>query len=673
MSASTVPAAIPHRHTEAVRRVPTPLLLGSLLGLTVAAEAASVALSWDLESRFDTVVYAVYAVITAGAGARVAARHPRNAIGWLLLGFALLNAVAADAAQGWALRGHVEGWPGVAAGEWIATTSWLPSGYGWILTFLLFPDGRLPGGKWRVVPWLGAAGLVLAVPGWSLSPDRGREFASGHNPLAVDALPTGALLAVGMTLFLGAFAASAASLVVRFRRARGVERQQLKWFTFAAAVSVVALTASFALWDVTRLAGVLAALGLMTLPVAACVAILRYRLYDIDVIVDRTVVYAAVTALLAAAYGATTLVLGTTLGRGSGWVTATATLVVAVGFRPLRGAMQDVVDRRFHRARYRAVRRMTEFLEELRAGHAAPEEVEGVLRELAGDPRLGLLVFLPESRLYVDVNGVPAPTFNDATRERLEVERGGRPLGIVVHGAPRENPALLRSVVEAGGLAIEITRLHVELRRQLAEVRASRARIVHAVTEERRRLERDLHDGAQQRLVSIGLALRHAQHELHTANVEDANRTLDEAVREVTTAIDELRELARGLPPAQLDAGLAPAFRDLARRAPVPVRVRAPRERFDRGIEGAAYFIGCEGLTNAVKHAHATTIELSAGCEGGRLIVTVTDDGIGGAAAVHGSGLSGLTDRVAALGGVLTIVSPPGAGTTLTAELPCGS
>jgi signal transduction histidine kinase len=477
-----------------------------------------------------------------------------------------------------------------------------------------------------------------------------------------------------MTLFLGALAGSGLALVLRFRGSYGAEREQLKWIMFAAALDVAILPLTFALWYVTPFAGVLASLVLTSLPVAACFAILRYRLYDIDVIVDRTIVYGAVTVALAAAYGATTVLLGTALGRGSGWVTAAATLVVAIAFRPLRNRVQDVVDRRFHRARYQAVRRMTDFLEALRAGRARPEEVERVLRELTGDPRLTLLVFLPESQLYVDMNGAPRAHPDTEDPGRLEVERGGRPLGVVLHGGgTRESRTLLRTVVEAGGLAIEITRLHVGLRRQLAEVQASRARIVSAVTEERRRLERDLHDGAQQRLVSIGLALRHAEHELSTADIEAATRTLDEAVAEVTMAIHELRELARGLPPAQLDAGLAPAFRDLARRASVPVRVRAPGERFDRGLEGAAYFIGCEGLTNAVKHAGATTIEISAGRQDGRLIVTVTDDGIGGATPVQGSGLSGLADRVAALGGVLRIDSPPGAGTTLIAELPCGS
>lgn len=662
------------RHTEAVRRLYVTLVPGLLLGLTVVSEVAAVLLCWDLTSRFNTVMYAVSAVVMAGAGALVAARQPGNPIGWLFCVFALLNALMGDAALGWGLRAAAEGWPGVAVGEWLATTSWLPSGLGWILTFLLFPDGHLPSRRWLPVPWLGAVGFVLAVPGWSMSPDRTGEFVSGRNPLAVEALPTDALLSVGMTLFIGALLASAASLVVRFRRSTGDERQQLKWFAAAAAYASVALPTTFVLWSVTPGIELLAATAITALPLAACVAILRYRLYDIDVIVDRTVVYGTVTGMLAATYGLTTLVLGTRLRTGSGWVTAAATLVVAVAFRPLRDRVQDVVDRRFHRARYQAVRRMADFLEALRAGRAAPEEVQGVLRELTDDPRLELVVFLPESQLYVDVNGVPAADQQDEQRERIDVERAGLPIGRVLHrAATQQDQTLLRSLIETGGLAIEISRLHVELRRQLAEVQESRARIVNAGTEERRRLERDLHDGAQQRLVSIGLALRHAQHQLGTSTVEHATRTLDEAIVEVKLAIDELRELARGLSPAQLDAGLAPAFLDLARRVSVRVEVTAPRERFDRGIEAAAYFIGCEGLTNAVKHAQATSISLSARREDGRLIVTVIDNGIGGATPVPGSGLSGLSDRVAALGGALRIDSRRGAGTTLTAELPCGS
>jgi hypothetical protein len=173
----------------------------------------------------------------------IAWRHPRNPIGWLFCGAALVTALGSDAAQGWALRATTDGWPGVVVGEGLAASSWLPSGFGWTLTFVLFPDGHLPGRRWRLVPWIGAVGLLLAVPGWALSPDRKVDFSAGRNPWAVPALPTDALVTVGMTLFIGALLASAVSIVVRLRRSVGDERQQLKWFALAAVFAGIALPA----------------------------------------------------------------------------------------------------------------------------------------------------------------------------------------------------------------------------------------------------------------------------------------------------------------------------------------------------------------------------------------------------------------------------------------------
>lgn len=628
-----------------------------LLGLTVVAAVAAAVLSWGREPLYDTLIYPVYAVVMAGAGVLIVRRSP---VGWLFCSFASLNALS-DLAQGWGLHGS-------PYGAWFSLTAWLPDGFGWTLTFLLFPHGRLPGRGWRFVPWVGGLGLALSLAGWSFGPALGSDLPGGRNPMAIAGLPHEVLLATGIPLFLGALTASVVSLVVRFRRSDGVLRQQLKWFVFAAAIAGVALPASFFLWYVTPVAGVLAAVALTLLPTAACVAILRYRLYDIDVLISRTVSYATLTVLLAAGFAAITVVLGTALGRGSPWVTAAATLGAALAFRPLRARVQDVVDRRFNRARYDAVHRIEEFLEELRSGRAAPEDVQAVLRDVLGDPGLELVLFLPKSHVHVDMTGTPSDVDGLG---RVVVERGGQPLGVVCYTVDA-SPVVLRQVVEAAGLAIEIARLRVELRRQLAEVEASRARIVAAADAERRRIERDLHDGAQQRLVAIGLALRHAQHQLDS-DPPGARHTLDDAVGQVAAAIHELRALAHGLPPAQLDAGLAPAFRDLARRAPVPVSVDVPPERFGTGVEAAAYFVGCEGLTNAVKHARASRITLAAARRNGTLVVTVTDDGVGGAAPSERSGLAGLADRVEALGGTLRIDSPPGTGTTLTAEVPCGS
>jgi signal transduction histidine kinase len=347
---------------------------------------------------------------------------------------------------------------------------------------------------------------------------------------------------------------------------------------------------------------------------------------------------------------------------------------VAVAFRPLRAALQDLVDRRFSRARYEATQRVSEFLERLRAGQSAPEEIEPLLRELLSDPELELRFFLPASELYVDTAGMPVYDDPADTRVRTPVLRAGAPVALVLHrptGPERPDP--LVTLVEAGGLAVEIARLRVELRRQLAEVQASRARIVAAGNAERRRIERDLHDGAQQRLVSIGLRLRHAQHELGSGQPAHADETLERAVTELALAIDGLRELAHGLPPAQLDAGLDPALRELAVRAPLPVQVHTTPERFSVGLEAAAYFVACEGLTNAIKHSNATGVVLSAERTNSQLIVRVTDDGVGGAVDKLGGGLRGLHDRVAAHGGSLRVESTPDRGTILTAELPCGS
>jgi signal transduction histidine kinase len=368
------------------------------------------------------------------------------------------------------------------------------------------------------------------------------------------------------------------------------------------------------------------------------------------------------------------VVLGAALGSGSRWVTAGATLVVAVAFRPLRSALQDLVDRRFSRARYEARERVSEFLERLRSGQSAPEEIEPLLRELLSDPALELRFFLPESEVYVDTAGLQAQDDPGDTRVRTPLLRADVPVAMVLHRPTSpQRPDPLVTLVETGGLAIEIARLRVELRRQLAEVRASRARIVSAGNAERRRIERDLHDGAQQRLVSIGLRLRHAQHELSAGQAADANETLEHAVTELALAIDQLRELAHGLPPAQLDAGLDPALRELAVRAPLPVQVYTTSERFSVGLEAAAYFVACEGLTNAIKHSGATAVIVSAERSNGCLVVRVTDDGVGGAIDKLGGGLRGLKDRVAAHGGSLHVESTPDSGTILTAELPCGS
>lgn len=637
----------------------------------------------DIFSGLGGASFLILALAFSSVGALVARRVPENRIGWIFVFTGLANSIQILSWQ-YADVGLHSGHRFVGAhGAAVFNTVMSEATAGLLgLSLLLFPDGRLPSRRWRPALASLLIGMALLLLAGTLRPGPYAEpFAQVSNPFglagtrgAMDAVDLAGWLFVVCGIGLGA-----AAMVVRLRRAQGLERQQLKLVLAVGAVATTmaaSVMATWLVWPEGHQQARIALLGICfaSVPLIAGVAILRYRLYEIEVVVNRTLVYSAVTLILAGAFAATAVLLGTALGRGSGWATAAATLVVAVAFRPLRTRVQDAVDRRFNRARYDALRRVADFLEDLRAGRVAPERLEALLREVLSDPRLELHFFLHESEMYVDARGLPVSDDSDDGRERTPVERGGQRLGMVLHApASAEDPTLLRRIVEAGGLALEIARLRVGLRRQLAEVEASRARIVTAANEERRRIERDLHDGAQQRLVSIGLALRHAQHELDTSTPRRASRTLDGALAEIAIAIDELRKLAHGLPPAQLDAGLGPAFRELALRVPVPVEVKTPDERFDRGLEAAAYFIACEGLTNAVKHANASRIALSAKRKNGKLVVSIADDGVGGAMAVPGSGLSGLSDRVAAYGGTLRIESNQGAGTRLTAELPCGS
>jgi signal transduction histidine kinase len=641
--------------------------------LTVAAEIAAVVLSIGIVPWYGPLPSALFSVTLGGAGVLISSQRPRNAVGWLFCGLAVVVAVGVDASQAWGARAEVEGWPGTDIADLLINLAWLPGGLALTLTYLLVPDGRLLSPRWALVPATAAVGIACTFPAWILFPELTGPLHPGSDLLPIQAAIFRLLESVGIVLYVGALIASALSLLVRFRGSADAERQQVKWFGVAAVLTGAILPFAFFFWRDTELVAVLIPLALLPLPIAATIAILRYRLYGIDVVISRTVVYGALTILLGATFAATSILIGTAIGSGSTWTTAGATLVAALVFRPLRTRVQDLVDQSFNRARYDALRRVAVFLEELRAGRTAPEEIEELVRDIVADPTLRLLYYLPESGIYATSDGARHDVSRSDSRQ-IPMQRGGKPVGMIVHDLSDEvRLDLLRRIVEASGLAIEIARLRVEVRRQLAAVDASRARIVAAAHEERRRIERDLHDGAQQRLVSIGLALRHAEHDLDPSTSAEALRSLDAAVSEIALAIGELRSLAQGLPPSQLDAGLAAAFEELARRSPVAVDVRVTAERFPRDLEAAAYFIGAEAITNAVKHASASQITVSADRRNDRLVLAIGDDGVGGAHPVGGSGLTGLVDRAQALGGTLRVDSDRGGGTTLTAELPCAS
>jgi signal transduction histidine kinase len=303
-----------------------------------------------------------------------------------------------------------------------------------------------------------------------------------------------------------------------------------------------------------------------------------------------------------------------------------------------------------------------------------PGSVRDALAHTLGDPTLELALWLPKQGSYVDAHGRPL-TLPAHGSERAVTTLGPAeaPIAALIHDPVLlERRALLTAAGAAARLALENERLQAELRAQLAELRASRARIVSAGDEERRRLERDLHDGAQQRLLSLGLALQLVRAKLGP-DVDGAADLLTEADVELRAALDELRELARGIHPAILtEQGLAAALKSLAERSPVPVTIASlPDQRLSAPAEAAAYFLVSETLANVAKYAQATHVRINLTHVDGRVLVDIDDDGVGGADPARGSGLRGLADRVHALDGRLALESPPGNGTHLHAEIPC--
>jgi signal transduction histidine kinase len=303
----------------------------------------------------------------------------------------------------------------------------------------------------------------------------------------------------------------------------------------------------------------------------------------------------------------------------------------------------------------------------------APGDLQKTLARTLRDPSLVIAYSVRDTGLFVDIDGEPLRLPGDgANRAVTRVDRGGRSIAALIHDpALSQRPELMTSVAAATGLAMENQRLHAELRVQLAEVQASRARIVAAGDAERRRVERDLHDGAQQRFVTLALALQMAR-----AHVDDAEtqlaEMLDRASSELERGLAELREFARGIHPTVLtEDGLAAAIAVLTERSAVPVTANVPDGRFEPEIESTAYYVAAEALTNIAKYAPAASASIIVEREPGELRVEVRDDGPGGAAAYPGSGLQGLADRVAAVGGQLMVDSPAGGGTTVRAVIPC--
>jgi signal transduction histidine kinase len=653
-------------------------VLAVLAVLEVVAVGILVVIADQPVSR--VAVASVLSLYSVALGVVVAHRRPTNWVGPLLVLVALVainvafDDMYADVVQ--ARPGLLPVWDfyvGLSPGTWM----WLfvpPA-----LLILVFPEGQLLGRRWR---WV-AYGLVI-VPLLFLFP-----AAADPTPFdpPFDGVPhlirlpepwervLGIFGVALLPVFLGLLVASAASMVVRYRRAPGIVRTQVKWFMLGA----ICLPATLLLgWVGYLFLGtpdlVLAgfALTYLALPLATTIAVLRYDLYDVDKAISTAAAYTMITAALLAVFTLTSLLVGLAAGRASPIAAATATAICAAVLAPLRSRIQRWVDRRLYPQRRAALRAIDGLRGRTYAGQAQPEQLEEVLQSALRDPQLRVGYLVP-GRIGL-VRAVGSPLHVDGG-PNVPVRIGGHEIGALV-GGTMASPELLGELADASALLVEIVRLRIELRQALCEVESRRARLLYAGYEERRRLERDLHDGAQQRLVSLGMALRLAQRHLDDPSV-DLDGLLDSSVAELATAVAELRQIAHGLRPSSLDDGLGPALSSLASKVPIPVTVTVSGEvsvdQLPDDTATTAFFVASEAMANAVKHAHPGMIELRVARLNGQLTVQVRDDGRGGASLLPGAGLAGIADRVAAAGGALSVSSPAGRGTVVEAVLPCAS
>jgi signal transduction histidine kinase len=639
------------------------------LGL-VAAGATHLALARG-PARLATLDHRVWvvAVVFTVIGARVAHQQSRNPVGWLLL------AVGFSAA----LTVFSEGFEDAGAGmAWLGTWVWWPS-YGLLpLILLLFPDGRLPSPRWR--PWAVAAAAGVAVPALFLalaSAVRPDDLFSGRGSAQGPALALVRVALAGMVATGVSGIAGVAALAGHWRRARGDERQQLKWLFAAGGVSIAAAFLE-ALWDAPGAWLV----GAIALPVAVGVAVLRYRLYGIDPIINRSLVYGALTAGAIALYILVVTLLSRLFELSGTPASLVATAVVAVAFQPLRGRLQRAVNRLLYGERdepYTVLSRLGRRLEATLAPEAVLPSVTETIAQALKLPYVAIEVNLASGFEL-------AATTGDPVEEplRLPLVYRGETVGRLVL-CPRAKGEtfsaadlrLFSDLARQAGVALHAVRLTADLQR-------SRERLVTALEEERRRLRRELHDGLGPTLSGIVLQFGGVKTMLRR-DPEAAAALLDRLRDAAQAAIADIRRLAYELRPPQLDElGLIGAVREHAAilTSAVPggesgngqltVMVEAPDELppLPAAVEVAAYRIVTEALANAVRHAKARTCRVRLTVDNA-LDLEIRDDGRGLPSPYRaGVGLPSMRERAAELGGTCTVEVPPDGGTSVRARLP---
>jgi signal transduction histidine kinase len=687
------------------------LLARIIFGLTIFGIVAGIWLYLLDPRRQGSLILTISFILFPIVGYLLTTRRPDNPVSWLTLGVGAALGLSTFL-EGFASYAIHTGNGGSHLGqiaESVDQPLWIP-----ILvvpvTFLLllFPEGHLPSPRWRWFAWVVGVGTVFVFLAILVSPGPLTEsdFPDLQNALGIEGLRTFLSIAeVSIIVLPIGVVGSLASLVIRFRRSTGIERLQLRWLvTAAATVGILyafALVLSFnSTWTSSSTPGWLVVLQTLAvgsfglIPIAIGISVLRYHLFDIDLVINRALLFGAMAIFITAVYVAIVIGAGALVGRqASPVLSAAAAGVVALAFQPARRRAQRLADRLVYGQRATPYEVLSEFSE--RIGHSyANDELLPRMAQALGEgtaaARVDLWVRIgdelradavwplgaesPAPLIAADAEGsVSATSMLEPIRHQGELlgalsveKRPGEPL------TPTEEK-LVRDLAAQAGLVMRNVVLTEQLMHTIDELRASRQRLVTAQDEGRRRIERNLHDGAQQQIVALTIKLRLLS-QMIDRDVQRASSMVADLQTDANDALEQLRDLARGIyPPLLADQGLAAALQAQATKASVPTVVRSDGiDRYPADIEAAVYFCVLEALTNVAKYAKATAAEVTVSQVDAELRFDVTDDGAGfeAQASTYGTGLQGMADRLDAIGGTLQVCSSPGSGTTIEGRIP---
>ena len=637
----------------------THLALAALTALYVTA--GSVLLAAALPEAAE-VARVGAEVAVAGAGLVLAwliARRVRTSPVPPALATISAFAVAVPAVEDWGASSTSSApWPGADVAGPLVQAIWPLQLIGFLLLLLCFPAESLRRRTAvRALVAGGSATLLILIGNWGTRTDG--DFVGWRVPVVV----------TGLTALVAALAMATVDLVRRSRRGGADERRQARWLLLAAVCVLVLMGASWlTVPDLVPAevgyAAFLVAVNVLV-PAAVAIAVVRHDLFDIDRLLGDTVAVVITLSVAALMWAGTVVLVQGVVRDATGLETGAAAFATALILMPAYRWSHRWSAAVFDRERTVLLGAARDFAADVHRGAREPEEVQDVLRRLLRDPGLRVGLAMPGHGSLVDPSGTPIEV-----RADVVLRAGAAEIGVVELTRPSTRQRrLAQEAARTCWSAFESARLRAGLRSALAEVEASRERLEIAASTERRRLERDLHDGAQQALLAIGIRLRSAQAGLPKESSEHAD--VEVAISQLSETVSELRRISQGIRPARLDDGLGPALNALRDSTPIPLTLSVDPELdgevFDETVAQTAYFVAAEAVANTLKHAHATAISVEIARRDGRAVVRVQDDGIGGVD--PSSGLTALRDRVASLGGSLSLVSPPGGGTLVEALL----